>query len=149
MPITLTTPTAQIKAEFNSQYDKRVRQAAIDTLMYVGESCVTEARNNGRYKDQTGNLRSSIGYVVVDNGRIVHQGASQKYLEGTQGETEGIKTARQVASDMSRGIALIVVAGMNYAVYVEARGLNVLSSAELLAESLTPQLLKAVGFKIL
>lgn len=149
MPITLNTPTTQIRAEFSSQYDKRVKQAAIDTLMYVGESCVTEARNNGRYQDQTGNLRSSIGYVVVDNGRIVHQGASQKFMEGTQGETEGIKYARQLAPEISNGIALIVSAGMEYAVYVEARGLNVLSSAELLAESLTPQLLRAVGFKIL
>lgn len=149
MPITLSTPTTQIRAEFSSQYDKRVKQAAIDTLMYVGESCVTEARNNGRYQDQTGNLRSSIGYVVVDNGRIVHQGASQKFMEGTQGETEGIKYARQLAPEISKGIALIVSAGMEYAVYVEARGLNVLSSAELLAESLTPQLLRAVGFKIL
>lgn len=149
MPITLSTPTTQIRAEFSSQYDKRVKQAAIDTLMYVGESCVTEARNNGRYQDQTGNLRSSIGYVVVDNGRIVHQGASQKFMEGTQGETEGIKYARQLALEVSKGIALIVSAGMEYAVYVEARGLNVLSSAELLAESLTPQLLRAVGFKIL
>ena len=149
MPITLSTPTTQIRAEFISQYDKRVKQAAIDTLMYVGESCVTEARNNGRYQDQTGNLRSSIGYVVVDNGRIVHQGASQKFMEGTQGETEGIKYARQLAPEISKGIALIVSAGMEYAVYVEARGLNVLSSAELLAESLTPQLLRAVGFKIL
>lgn len=149
MPITLNTPTTQIRAEFSSQYDKRVKQAAVDTLMYVGESCVTEARNNGRYQDQTGNLRSSIGYVVVDNGRIVHQGASQKFMEGTQGETEGIKYARQLAPEISNGIALIVSAGMEYAVYVEARGLNVLSSAELLAESLTPQLLRAVGFKIL
>lgn len=149
MPITLSTPTTQIRAEFSSQYDKRVKQAAIDTLMYVGESCVTEARNNGRYQDQTGNLRSSIGYVVVDNGRIVHQGASQKFMEGTQGEAEGIKYARQLAPEILKGIALIVSAGMEYAVYVEARGLNVLSSAELLAESLTPQLLRAVGFKIL
>ena len=146
MPITLTTPTAQIKAEFNSQYDKRVRQVAINTLMYVGEACVTEARTNGRYKDQTGNLRSSIGYVVVDDGRIVHQGASQKYLEGMQGETEGIRYSREIAAEVGKGIALIVVAGMEYAVYVEARGLNVLSSAELLAESLVPQMLKAVGF---
>ena len=87
--------------------------------------------------------------MVVDNGRIVHQGASQKFMEGTQGETEGIKYARQLAPEISNGIALIVSAGMEYAVYVEARGLNVLSSAELLAESLTPQLLRAVGFKIL
>ncbi len=148
MPIVMQTPQSQITAEFNSQYDKRVRQVAIDTLTYVGEACVTEARNNGRYKDQTGNLRSSIGYVVVDNGRIVQQGASQKFLEGTQGETEGVRYSRDLAAEVGKGIALIVVAGMEYAVYVEARGLNVLSSAELLAERLVPQMLRAVGFTI-
>ena len=37
--------------------------------------------------------------------------------------------------------ALVVVAGMNYAAYVEAKGYNVLSSAEHLAERELPRML--------
>ena len=48
MAIVMQTPLSQITADFTSQYDKRVRQVAINTLMYVGEACVTEARTNGR-----------------------------------------------------------------------------------------------------
>ena len=39
-----------------------------------------------------------------------------------------------------KGLVLIVVAGMNYAAYVEAKGYNVLSSAELMAENILKQL---------
>ena len=53
-----------------------------------------------------------------------------------------IKKARK------KGIVLIVTAGMNYAEYVEARGYNVLSSAELKAEPLIKSLLTQLGFKV-
>ena len=42
----------------------------------------------------------------------------------------------------TKGVALVVVAGMNYAAYVEARGKNVLSSAEHLAERELPRMLE-------
>jgi hypothetical protein len=41
----------------------------------------------------------------------------------------------------NKGFVLIVVAGMDYAVYVEALGRNVLSSSKLLAESMSKRLL--------
>lgn len=149
MPIQMTTTSRQIKADYDRMYNSRVMKAIINTMRYVGEMCVQEARDNGSYTDQTGNLRSSIGYVVVKDGIIVENGNSQKYLEGTLGESEGVKFARQLAADAPRkGIVLIVSAGMNYAAYVEARGYNVLTSAELLADSLVPQILTSIGFKV-
>ena len=42
----------------------------------------------------------------------------------------------------TKGVALVVVAGMNYAAYVEAKGYNVLSSAEHLAERELPRMLE-------
>ncbi len=42
----------------------------IERVAYVGETFINNARNNGDYKDQTGNLRSSIGYYIVFNGQI-------------------------------------------------------------------------------
>lgn len=40
----------------------------------------------------------------------------------------------QLAAQYSKGLALIIVAGMSYATYVEAMGLNVLDSAKIKAE---------------
>ena len=42
-------------------------QKSIETLHYVGEEFVNRARSIRTYKDRTGNLRSSIGYVVLFN----------------------------------------------------------------------------------
>ena len=40
---------------------------------------------------------------------------------------------------------LVLVAGMDYAVYVEAKALNVLNSAEGLANKLVPEMLRKAG----
>ena len=53
----------------------------------------------------------------------------------------------KLISENSKGIVLIVVAGMNYARYVEKMGLNVLDSSEMLAKKLVPRMLKDLGFK--
>jgi hypothetical protein len=39
----------------------------------IGETFVTNARLQGTYKDHTGNLRSSIGYVILKDGLQVDQ----------------------------------------------------------------------------
>ena len=53
----------------------------------------------------------------------------------------------KLISENPKGIVLIVVAGMNYARYVEKMGLNVLDSSEMLAKKLVPRMLKDLGFK--
>ena len=128
------------------EFTEQAENAIINILMYVGESCITEARDNGSYMDQTGNLRSSIGYVVVNNGKIVGMKVGEQVKDGTEGKGKAESYMTRLASEHSTGICLIVVAGMNYAVYVEGRGKNVLSSAELLAERMVPQMLEQLGF---
>lgn len=128
------------------EFTEQAKNAIINILMYVGESCITEARDNGSYMDQTGNLRSSIGYVVVNNGKIVGMKVGEQVKDGTEGKGKAESYMTRLASEHSTGICLIVVAGMNYAVYVEGRGKNVLSSAELLAERMVPQMLEQLGF---
>lgn len=132
-----------------------LKQAVINNLIYVGEKAVTEARKRGRYKDQTGNLRSSIGYCVLDNGRLIQmssfpvergvskdrQGKDHPY-EGKEGSEVGKKFLETLMSKHSKGMTLIVVAGMEYAAYVEAMNLNVLDSAEQMSEKLLPILLR-------
>ena len=56
-----------------------------------------------------------------------------------------VKSGQSIAEKVgkeTKGVALVVVAGMNYAAYVEARGYNVLSSAEHLAERELPRMLE-------
>lgn len=145
MPVKLTTPRSAFDMAID-EFTEQAENAIISILMYVGESCITEARDNGSYMDQTGNLRSSIGYVVVNNGKIVGMKVGEQVKDGTEGKGKAESYMTRLASEHSTGICLIVVAGMNYAVYVEGRGKNVLSSAELLAERMVPQMLEQLGF---
>ncbi len=113
-------------------------QALINVLVYVGERCVKEARETGNYQDQSSHLRNSIGYVVLYNGvvqkKLIKRIESQKLIE-------------ELIPKYKKGLVLLVVAGKDYATYVEAKGYNVLTSAELLAEQLIPQILTQLGLK--
>lgn len=124
--------------------DERMINAVLRVLRYVGEKAINEARLNGSYKDQTGNLRNSIGYVIVVNGKVIDENFTYS-SRGSASEEDGLKIGRSLALEIASqqtDIALVVVAGMKYALYVESTGLNVLSSAEQLAKIQVPNLLK-------
>ena len=53
---------------------------------------------------------------------------------------KGEALAKSIGKD-KQGICLIVTAGMNYAVYLEAKGRDVLTSAEVLAKQELPRML--------
>jgi len=147
MPFRRLTPMQEIQDYLHEQVKRRER-AIIYNLSAIGESCINAARTNGSYTDQTGNLRSSIGYTIVQDGRIIQQSSFQQVKHGTQGTKDGESFARQIVSKFPEGICLIVVAGMNYAAYVSAKGYNVLDSSEDLAERLVPQIMKQIGFTV-
>ncbi len=151
-----------IKPDFNNraiaekveEAVKRQKAAIMMRLRAIGEQCVNVARSlpspnaaafpdpgnipphQPNYMDWTGNLRSSIGYVVVDDGSIK--------AEGFPGTGEGADKARELASKVAAahptGIVLIVVAGMSYAKYVSDKGYDVLDTAKLTAERLVSRL---------
>lgn len=147
MPITLSTPLSELDAWIDRKADN-ARKVIIDRLCYIGSLCVNEARENGRYNNPTGNLRSSIGYEVVVDGQVYEKSVVEMTKNGTEGRKEADAYLSRLVSEHKTGISLIVVAGMNYAVYVEGRGKNVLTSAKLLAERLVPQMLEQLGFTI-
>ena len=147
MPITQEFSMADIEAEIQKQIEAK-EKVVINTLNYVGKSAVTAAREGGRYVDQTGNLRSSIGYIIVKNGSVLKNGGFDVIKGGGKGKSEGNTFIQSLISTHSQGIWLIMVAGMKYAGYVEAMGLDVLTYAELLAERKVPELLKQLGFKL-
>ena len=123
-----------IEGKLNIAFDKikeKYINEATNKFIEIGERCITEARDNGSYTDRTGNLRNSVGYVVLLNGIEQSQSNINK-LNRKQFDT--------IKGKYTKGLVLIVVAGMNYAAYVEAKGYNVLSSAELMAENILKQL---------
>lgn len=122
-----------------------IEKKQIARLQRLGEMCLVEARTNKGYMMRTGALLSSTGYEVFVDGVAIHsQFDAASGAESNAAET-GIKSGQSIAETIgkgTKGIALVVVAGMNYAAYVEAKGYNVLSSAEHLAERELPRMLE-------
>lgn len=158
--ITLKTSKGDLdkaKADFIS----RINRVTMSEITAVGLEIITQARQkqghdeyqgqiNGATKlaggsidlatgvgfnDQTGNLRASIGYIVLHNGVQV--------AEDFTGVSDGIEAGRTYAAgqgaDYPRGFVLIIVAGMEYATYVEDLGYDVISGSTMLAGKLMSQ----------
>ena len=123
--------------DFTDQCEKDI----IELFQYVGEEVVNSARQHGSYKDRTGNLRSSIGYVIVIKGNIVAQSFPGKK---TEGKSTAVDRAKELAGKHSTGVNLIVVAGMQYAAAVESKGYDVLSGSASKAEKLLKDLKRKV-----
>lgn len=108
---------------------ERLSESVLQRLLYIGEQFIVDARNSGTYTDRTGNLRSSIGYLILRSGVHLAENFHGKADEGRQ-------RAKSVALSIEppQGYVLIVVAGMDYAAAVEARGYDVLTSSSIRAE---------------
>lgn len=113
-------------------YVDRAEERIYRLLQRAGEEFVKIARKKGNYEDRTGNLRSSIGYVIVKDGDILTENYEQS-TSGTDKQT-GMREAKRLVSELiplyKKGWVLIGVAAMPYAVYVEAiDNLDVISVA--------------------
>lgn len=146
MGITRAFTEADVQATIDTFLAKR-RKKVIAALQYAGESCVAIARDRFKagkqYRDRTGNLTSSMGYVVYDSLKTV---TSNFVTIGNadKGVREGKAYAQKVAKAHPSSIILVVVAGMDYAQYVANRGYDVLDSAEAAAKTIVPKLLKDI-----
>lgn len=135
-------------------YALRIHRAVETVLMFLGEECVRIAREQGTYNDITGNLRNSIGYVLVRNGDIIcknfEERVASKVVSAANGSgvLQGQALAEELAKRFTKGYALIVVAGMHYAHYVESLNKDVLDSAERYAQQRTPKMLQMLKQQI-
>lgn len=135
---------ADVKMRIDAFLDE-IEKKQIARLQRLGEMCLIEARSNKGYMMQTGALLSSTGYEVFVDGVAIHSQFDAASGAESEAATRGIKAGQDIADKIgkeTKGVALVVVAGMNYAAYVEARGKNVLSSAEHLAERELPGMLE-------
>lgn len=137
MGITPTFGDGLIAAQVQA-FEKRLEQAAIFLMQYLGEELVKYAKAMHNYTDRTGNLTNSISYVVVKNKDIVFGPADQS----DKPQEAALKAAMKMIATLPDCVALVVVAGMNYAAYVEAKGYNVILPAELKAKTDFPQAMK-------
>lgn len=140
------------------EFEKQIEMAYINRLIKAGEMACQEAIKGGNYEDITGNLRSSIGYVIAYAGKIITEGgfhkiqghgsnmqkvefttkagkevsfwAKGKFGDGSEGSRRGLELAHSKIS--SSGYSFVLVAGMEYASYVSSKGYDVLDSGTLM-----------------
>ena len=140
------------------ELEKRIKMAYIARLIEAGEMACQEAIKNGDYEDVTGNLRSSLCYVIAYDGRIIKEGgfhkvqghganmqkvefttkdgknvsfwAKGKFGDGLEGNRRGLEFARSKVGNT--GYSFILVAGMKYASFVSSKGYDVLDSGTLM-----------------
>lgn len=128
-----------------------VTNEQVRMLQQLGEKCVEHMRNEhpNDWQDRTGNLRSSVGYMVFVDGVAVHSSSfgqvpahePETGLE-MNGGAIGQDLCRTIGEEHPTGMCLVVVAGMNYAAYVEAKGRDVIAGAEQLAERELPRMIE-------
>ena len=151
--------------KITKDYLKRVVKVTQNELMQIGLQFVKEARSKiptevyhsiagdarmaasltggsinltsaDGFNDDTGNLRSSIGFIILYDGEIVHTDFQQS-PQGTDkatGVTTGTDYAEKLGLDHLNGWAIITVAGMEYAGYIEALGYDVITGSTLGAQ---------------
>ena len=103
MGIRMTTKLDEIHKVLMKEAN-RVERLTIRALSYLGEQCVSRVRNRGGNKswyDQSGNLRSSVGYVIAYNGSIIQYSDFNQIKQGSEGVTVGKKLAEELVKRYS------------------------------------------------
>lgn len=151
MGIRMTTKLSEVH-DMLMREAERVERLTIRALSKLGEQCVTKIRDRAGDKswyDQTGNLRSSVVYVIAHNKNIIQYSTFNQVKQGSEGVKTGKDLAKELAKRYSNNYVLIVVAGMNYAEFVEAMdNKDVLASTELWAREQVPLMLEKLKRQI-
>lgn len=139
MPIVMTTSKREIAGALK-ETEAIGKRLTIDAFCRLGEEAVKKIRERAEaesWHDITGNLRSSVGYVVTHSGQVVASSDFSTVKGGSEGGGTGRAYAGSLAANYAGAdYALIVVAGMDYASYVEAKAnKDVLASGELYTRS--------------
>lgn len=136
-----------IKANFSMGDIQQRNQQFVDGILIAIEEVLqrsiievvkiakNKAAGGKYYTDRTNNLRSSIGYVLYKDGQKV-SASFEKAGDGGDGNgavgaQKGLAYADSVANSFSSGYVVVMVAGMDYAAYVEAKGFDVITGASL------------------
>lgn len=122
-------------ADFMDGFRKDTLGSILEDLRFIAQGCYEEAMRRKSFLNDSGALSSSIGWAISLDGNIVYSGGLVSIGQGgSLGQSQGRRAIDELASGL--GIKLILVAGMDYAQEVEARGFDVTTSGELLAEEM-------------
>ena len=129
---------------------KATEKMQIVRLQMLGKECIIRARGEhvNNWQDQTGNLRSSIGEPILESTFEQVNAGNAKEGDVYDGAQRGIQFCKTIG-EQTHGIALVVVAGMSYASYVEKNGKDVLTSAEQYVERELPRMLEELKSQII
>lgn len=110
---------------------ERAKRRAINLFIEAGRSFNDYTKANKGFENQTFSLISSIGFIVVSDGDLVHE----EFIEGgnSLGKSKGLNVAK--ANKEDQGVMLICVAGEDYAMYVESKGKDVITGSAQFATS--------------
>ena len=128
-------------------------QAVTEAFDLACLEVVTQAKSLNTYQDQTNLLRSSIGYQIYSNGELIKDNFEAAGTGDGTGANQGIQRGKAMAKQASLNypddIVGVIVAGADYAIYVESKGFDVLSGpASQLQRIATKYLTEAAaGFK--
>lgn len=153
MGVTANIDFRQIRDQLEREVRRNI-QRIIASLQYVGETVVNEIRTShiSDWNDRTGNLRSSVGYILSVDGQPLNMSGFER-VDGPDrekstedGSESGRAYAQSLCSLYPKGIALIVVAGMEYAAYVEAmENKVVLAQGEIEARKLVSEMIQRLN----
>lgn len=134
--LVLDMTPAEIEQVQKEMYDEVDRQTLEQFKLVLAEALKIQRakmRMDGGYNDQTGQLRSSTGGIIYRDGKVLYEDFELSPY-GTD-KAPGMKEGREKAfAELreSRGWGITIVAGMEYASWVQSRhSLSVLIDAEL------------------
>lgn len=127
------------EAELQAVYDEQIEQIdrqALEAFKRVLNRALeiqrAKMRAGGGYNDDTGQLRSSTGGIIFKDGKVLHE--DFKLAPYGTDKNPGLREGREKALGELRnstGWGITIVAGMEYASWVQSRhGLSVLIDAE-------------------
>ena len=118
-----------------------INNTIANTLVTVADRIIATAKAEGNYKNQTGNLRRSFGYIILKGDKVIYsvfpnygvlkdmRNINYRLPDMTPEEylaqaTENIVSRLDTSGDKWQ---LVVFSGAYYALFVELKGYNVLT----------------------
>lgn len=129
---------------------KRIDMIMIRRMEVMVQELTNHAKSQAGYEDQTSNLKGSIGGMVLKDGQIIDtKGFDYSADENGKGAGTGVNFINELAKNYTKGYVILMVAGMEYASYVEnEKNKNVLAATEMKMERDLPKLFEYIERKI-
>lgn len=140
---------------FLAEMPKKIEEIIVNVFAHTGETIINKIKDrpDGKpnWTDDTGNLRSSVGYIIYVGGKEAVVGGFDLVNNKGSNPSSGIDVGKSFAKKVALSIndakyALVIAAGMNYAEWVEKKDYDVILFVEGEARDMVKKRLE-VAFK--